>query len=84
MSKNRRLLEDLTKLRVSWEELSSSHLKSEHTIESMQSELGRLKELNERLESDLMSMNDGGGEKREREGTPAPGLAGLDIGKQVR
>jgi homeobox protein cut-like len=58
VSKNRRLLEDLTKIRVSWEELSTAHAKSEQSIELLQNELGRVKELNERLESDLMHMND--------------------------
>lgn len=82
VSKNRRLLEDLTKIRVSWEDLSTSHAKSEQAIESLQNELERVKELNDKLESDLMNVNEGG-DRRERESTPAPGLAGLDIGKQV-
>lgn len=80
VSKNRRLLEDLTKLRVSWDELTASHSKSEEDIDQLQEELGRIKELNERLENDLMSLNKEG-EMRDRDG--GPGLAGLDIGKPV-
>lgn len=80
VSKNRRLLEDLTKLRVSWDELSTSHTKSEEVIEELQNEVGRIKSLNERLENDLMSLNKEG-ELKDREG--GPGLAGLDIGRPV-
>lgn len=80
VSKNRRLLEDLTKLRVSWDELSSSHAKSEDAIDQLNTEIERVKGLNERLENDLMSLNKEG-EQRERDG--GPGLAGLDIGKPV-
>lgn len=81
VSKNRRLLEDLTKLRVSWDELTANHNKSEEEIDELQNELGRIKTLNERLETDLMSLNKEG-ELRERDG--GPGLAGLDIGRVVR
>lgn len=78
VSKNRRLLEELTKLRVSWEELSASHAKSEDTVEGLQAEVARQRGLNEKLENDLMSLNKEGGEKGTS--TPKPGLAGLDIG----
>jgi len=81
VSKNRRLLEDLTKLRVSWDELSTTHEKSADTIDQLQNELNTIKQLNERLENDLMSLNKEG-EGRDREG--GAGLAGLDIGKPVR
>lgn len=81
VSKNRRLLEDLTKLRVSWDELTATHAKSEDTIDQLESEIGHVKALNEKLENDLMSLNKEG-ESRDRDG--GPGLAGLDIGKPVR
>lgn len=81
VSKNRRLLEDLTKLRVSWDELSTTHEKSADTIDQLQNELNTIKQLNERLENDLMSLNKEG-EGRDREG--GAGLAGLDIGRPVR
>ena len=84
VAKNRRLLEELTKLRLSWEELSGQHAKAEDNIESLQSEVGRQKSLNERLENDLLSVNQGadGEMSRERSSsvTTAQGLAGLDIG----
>lgn len=81
VSKNRRLLEDLTKLRVSWDDLSATHEKSADTIDQLQNELNTIKQLNERLENDLMSLNKEG-EGRDREG--GAGLAGLDIGRPVR
>ncbi|WOO82006.1 Protein CASP [Vanrija pseudolonga] len=77
VSKNRRLLEDLTKLRVAHEELSSHNSKSDESVQSLQLELSRIRSLNERLENDLASLNKGDGDKTERGGA---GLAGLDIG----
>jgi hypothetical protein len=79
VSKNRRLLEDLTKLRVSFEDLSSQHSRSEGTIENLEAEMERVKVLNERLENDLMQVNKG----EERSGGAGQGLAGLEIGKVV-
>ncbi|ODO05678.1 hypothetical protein I350_04738 [Cryptococcus amylolentus CBS 6273] len=77
VSKNRRLLEDLTKLRVSWEELSVEHAKADDVIEGLQVDLARQRELVEKLEGDLMMLD--GKEDRGGSGTPV-GLAGLDIG----
>lgn len=76
VAKNRRLLEELTKLRVSWEDLSNLHHKAEDHVETLQEELNRQRGLNEKLENDLISVN------REDKGSSAPaqGLAGLDIG----
>ena len=76
VAKNRRLLDELTKLRVSWEELSSQHVKAEDSVEGLQLEINRLRGLNEKLENDLMSLNKDGGDRS----VPAIGLAGLDIG----
>ncbi|WVO21140.1 uncharacterized protein IAS62_002445 [Cryptococcus decagattii] len=75
-SKNRRLLEDLTKLRVSWEDLSSEHAKAEEIIEGLQVDLALQRGLVEKLEGDLMVLNN----REDRAGTPGQGLAGLDIG----
>ena len=86
MAKNRRLLDELTRLRVSWEDLSGQHAKSEDIIESLKSEVARQKSLNERLENDLMAVNKGlDGEVGKGAGTatPAQGLAGLDIGGKI-
>ena len=84
MAKNKRLLDEVTKLRVSFEELSAQHVRAEDTIESLQIEVMRQKGLNEKLENDLMGLD-----KKGDRGTPplvqgSQGLAGLDIGgKQV-
>ncbi|ORX40652.1 CASP C terminal-domain-containing protein [Kockovaella imperatae] len=74
VAKNRRVLDELTRLRVTWEELSAEHAKSEENLTSLQTELDRVKGLNEKLENDLMSINKG-------EDRSTTGLAGLDIGK---
>ena len=79
VAKNRRLTEDLTKLRVSFEELSAEHASSSGALEALQSDLARQKALNEKLENDLVSVN-----RDDRSGSHTPsaaGLAGLDIGK---
>lgn len=85
VSKNRRLLDDLTKLRVSYEELSTTHARDSEAVGTLEAELERIKQLNERLETDLMSLHNG------EETSPAngksaatTGLAGLDLGKTVR
>lgn len=76
VSKNRRLLEDVTKLRVAHEEALSQLSKAEDSAQQTQSELDRLRTLNERLENDLLSLNNGEGAKGDR----GAGLAALDIG----
>jgi homeobox protein cut-like len=83
VSKNRRLLEDLTKLRVSWEDLNMSFGKSEESVESLTVEVGRLKGLNEKLENDLMGLNKEAEGFKVGGGTSGAGLAGLDIGGKV-
>ena len=80
MAKNRRLLEEVTKLRVSFEDSSHQYSKSEEVIQGLQNEVDRQKGLNEKLENDLMSLNKGGEGDRSGTHTPAQGLAGLDIG----
>jgi homeobox protein cut-like len=82
VSKNRRLLEDLTKLRVSFEDLSVLSSKNEEAAEGLKVEVSRLKGLNEKLENDLMGLNkDVEGYKIGGGGSSA-GLAGLDIGSK--
>lgn len=83
VSKNRRLLDDLTKLRVSYEELSSSSARDAEALGQLEAELERIKQLNEKLEMDLMSLHNGEepGAAKEKSAT---GLAGLDLGKSVR
>ncbi|WVR07736.1 hypothetical protein IAU60_004779 [Kwoniella sp. DSM 27419] len=82
VSKNRRLLEDLTKLRVAWEDLNTEHGKADGIIESLQADVARQRGLVEKLENDLMSLNNKD-EGKSGAGTPAQGLAGLDIGGKV-
>ncbi|WWC64644.1 uncharacterized protein I303_107255 [Kwoniella dejecticola CBS 10117] len=76
VSKNRRLLEDLTKLRVSFEDLSNEHSKTDDIISNLQNDLEKQLGLVEKLENDLMNINnkDGGDDKETK------GLQGLDIG----
>ncbi|RXK36992.1 homeobox protein cut-like [Tremella mesenterica] len=84
VAKNRRLLEDVTRLRVSFEDLSGQHSRSEEMLDNLQNELNRQKMLNEKLENDLSSINkENGTGTVPGMGTPAPGLAGLDIGGKV-
>ncbi|KAL7418489.1 hypothetical protein Q5752_006947 [Cryptotrichosporon argae] len=80
VSKNRRLLEDVTKLRVAYDELQAAHARAEELAESAQAELARVRGLNERLENDLMSLNN----KDDAKAVGGAGLAGLDIGGKDR
>ena len=83
MAKNRRVLEELTRLRVSWETLTSEHAKSEEQLGSLQEQMDKVKGLNEKLENDLMMVNKGGDDNKSVSGYAvggAGGLAGLDIG----
>lgn len=85
-AKNRRILDELTVLRVSHEGLAQHSADVDRALEAAQTELERQKKLNERLETDLLSINDRGGPAA----SPAPeagagekgqgGLAGLAIG----
>lgn len=74
------MLDEVTKLRVSWEELSAQHVKAEDTIESLQNEVARQKGLNEKLENDLMGLDGKGDRGASVPAQGGQGLAGLDIG----
>ncbi|WWC91645.1 uncharacterized protein L201_006591 [Kwoniella dendrophila CBS 6074] len=89
VSKNRRLLEDLTKLRVSWEELSFEHSKTDEIIENLQNDLNKQISLVEKLENDLMNIENKDSSNNNNSITAtgsgniekeAKGLQGLDIG----
>ena len=82
VSKNRRVLDELTRLRVSYEEVTATLSTAEEQVERLQSEVDRQKGLNEKLENDLMLLNKGGEEKSSG-ASGAAGLAGLDIGGSV-
>jgi homeobox protein cut-like len=86
VSKNRRLLEDLTKLRVAFEEISTAHSRNEEYTEGLKEELERATQLNEKLEGDLSRVNAAGGSggaAADGPGKGDKGLAGLDIGRSA-
>ncbi|KAF5393386.1 hypothetical protein D9757_000739 [Collybiopsis confluens] len=56
-TKNKRLLEELTKFRILHGELEASLHQAEEELSFTRSELDRQKNLNERLENDLLSVN---------------------------
>ncbi|KAG7527478.1 hypothetical protein FFLO_06893 [Filobasidium floriforme] len=60
-SKNKRLQQDLTELRVNNEELGQMNDDLTDRLFSVQSDLARLKTLNEKLENDLMRVDNAGG-----------------------
>ncbi|KAG6920313.1 hypothetical protein DXG01_005082 [Tephrocybe rancida] len=80
-TKNKRILEELTKFRILHGELEESLRAAEDQLKNLGSELEKQKSLNERLENDLLSMN----KHRTNEDSlsPDPGLdvlAGLELG----
>jgi hypothetical protein len=60
-TKNKRLQQDLTELRVNNEELGQLNDDLSERLFSAQTDLARLKTLNEKLENDLMRVDNGGG-----------------------
>ncbi|CED82054.1 Transcription factor/CCAAT displacement protein CDP1 [Phaffia rhodozyma] len=94
--KNRKVLDELTKLRVSQEESSGATTELEQMLQTVQAELERQKKLNERLENDLLQINkpNGGAVKTSVSdahsgsneagsavgGAKSGGLEGLEIG----
>ena len=60
-SKNKRLQQDLTELRVNNEELGQLNDDLSERLFSVQGDLARLKTLNEKLENDLMRVDNTGG-----------------------
>ncbi|KAF4620628.1 hypothetical protein D9613_000431 [Agrocybe pediades] len=81
-SKNKRLQEELTKLRVLHNELEESFRSHSERLETLTQELEKQKELNEKLENDLLSIDNG----KNDSGSPdaeSDALAGLDIGKRA-
>jgi len=60
-TKNKRLQQDLTELRVNNEELGQLNDDLSERLSSVQTDLARLKTLNEKLENDLMRVDNAGG-----------------------
>ncbi|KAG6833536.1 hypothetical protein H0H87_005187 [Tephrocybe sp. NHM501043] len=73
-TKNKRILEELTKFRILHGELEESLRAAEDQLKNMGSELEKQKSLNEKLENDLLSMN-----KHRPNGDLTSSDSGLDV-----
>ncbi|KAG9127497.1 hypothetical protein FRC07_013035 [Ceratobasidium sp. 392] len=86
MAKNRKLLEELTKIRVLHSELEASLQAVSEEVVHTRTELDKQTSLNERLENDLLHINqrpsNGVAEKTESTLGPQDGLAGLNLGNK--
>ncbi|KZT26663.1 hypothetical protein NEOLEDRAFT_1090011 [Neolentinus lepideus HHB14362 ss-1] len=88
-SKNKRILDELAKFRIDYAELEASVQRTQTELERATTELERQKALNERLENDLVQMDQhksqgpddsaSAGELARKESA----LAGLDLGKRT-
>ncbi|CAE7146035.1 unnamed protein product [Rhizoctonia solani] len=86
MAKNRKLLEELTKLRVAHSELESSLQAVSEEVIHARTELEKQTSLNEKLENDLLQINqrasNGIPEKEESAPGSQDGLSGLNLGRK--
>ncbi|KDR75195.1 hypothetical protein GALMADRAFT_249156 [Galerina marginata CBS 339.88] len=80
-TKNKRLQEELTKLRILHGELEDSLQSSRQQLETATQDLEKQRHLNEKLENDLLSINKENGDHISTE-LENDVLAGLDIGKR--
>ncbi|KAF8904459.1 CASP C terminal-domain-containing protein [Gymnopilus junonius] len=80
-TKNKRLQEELTKLRILYGELEGSLQSSRQQLETLTTDLEREKQLNEKLEADLLSINKESGYGATDSETDI--LAKLDTGKRT-
>ncbi|KAJ3814816.1 CASP C terminal-domain-containing protein [Lentinula lateritia] len=76
-SKNKRLLEELTKFRILHGELEASLERAQGQLDSTSTELEKQKTLNEKLENDLLSLNKPNGHVSPSECSDV--LAGLEV-----
>ncbi|TFK44378.1 CASP C terminal-domain-containing protein [Crucibulum laeve] len=83
-TKNKRILEEVTKFRILHGELEASLEAAQRQLETTSSELEKQKFLNEKLENDLLSMNKHSKPNGDTQHTEAgsDALAGLDLGKK--
>ncbi|GAA5935894.1 uncharacterized protein JCM15063_001840 [Sporobolomyces koalae] len=82
MAKNRKLQDELTAIRVAHEELASEHQSIQHDFENLSSRFDEQRALNDRLENDLLRINEsktGGAAPSAARDDP---LAGLNLGKK--
>ncbi|KAJ7045771.1 CASP C terminal-domain-containing protein [Mycena alexandri] len=84
-TKNKRILEELTKFRIIHTELEASLQTAEEQLATTSAELEKQKILNEKLETDLVSMNShkSNGDLSLTEGDSTDVLAGLDLGRKA-
>ncbi|KAJ6594099.1 CASP C terminal-domain-containing protein [Mycena capillaripes] len=84
-TKNKRILEELTKFRIIHTELEASLQTAEEQLASISAELEKQKILNEKLETDLVSMNShkSNGDLPSTEVDSTDVLAGLDLGRKT-
>ncbi|KAJ7187987.1 CASP C terminal-domain-containing protein [Mycena filopes] len=84
-TKNKRILEELTKFRIIHTELEASLQTAEEQLATTSAELDKQKILNEKLETDLVSMNShkSNGDLSMAEGDSTDVLAGLDLGRKT-
>ncbi|KAF7315489.1 Golgi membrane protein [Mycena indigotica] len=84
-TKNKKLLEELTKFRIIHTELEASLASAEEQLFTTKAELEKQKDLNEKLETDLLSMNSHkpNGDLDASETDTGDVLAGLDLGRKA-
>ncbi|KAJ7446265.1 CASP C terminal-domain-containing protein [Mycena galericulata] len=84
-TKNKRILEELTKFRILKTELEASLQSAEEQLVSTSTELEKQKILNEKLENDLLSMNShkSNGDLPTSDNVSTDVLAGLDLGRKT-
>ncbi|KAL0579169.1 hypothetical protein V5O48_002850 [Marasmius crinis-equi] len=78
-TKNKRIMEELTKFRILHGELEASLQATQEQLKTASSELEQQKALNEKLENDLLSMNN---HKTEDTDSSSDVLGGLDTGRK--
>ncbi|KAM5530766.1 hypothetical protein V8D89_015573 [Ganoderma adspersum] len=86
-TKNKRILEELTKFRILHGELEAALHSVQSQLEATESELDKQRALNEKLETDLLQMDQRKGDTGATSpangtSTPVDVLAGLDLGKK--
>ncbi|KAF7321700.1 Golgi membrane protein [Mycena kentingensis (nom. inval.)] len=85
-TKNKKLLEELTRFRILHTELEASLASSEEELVATKADLEKQKILNEKLETDLLSMNShksNGDVPSAENGDVGDVLAGLDLGRKA-
>ncbi|KAG8985697.1 hypothetical protein FRB90_004505 [Tulasnella sp. 427] len=95
MTKNKRLLDEVTRFRIMYTELEASVQGIKDSLDHCRSELDKQRQLNEKLEADLMQVNPNAtSTDRQLSGgalgfggtpgtsTPQDGLAGLNLGQK--